>query len=174
MNYDASNRKEGKQMLRSRGLLRSDGTALVEFALSSAMLFSLLIGLMEISIGFYSYHYVNDAAREASRWAMVRGEASCTNTPDLTDCDATPSEIQSYVQNLGYPSAIANNMTVTTVWCPVSAIQPATWPTCSAGSSKAAGNVVRVRVIYAFPLSIPFVSKQTLSIQSTSEMVISQ
>ncbi|MGC2162893.1 MAG: TadE/TadG family type IV pilus assembly protein [Silvibacterium sp.] len=159
---------------RSRGALGSDGAALVEFALCSAILFSLLIGIMELSIAFFTYHYVNDAAREASRWAMVRGSTSCTNTPGLTDCDATGAEVQTFVRNLGYPSIVSSNTTVNTAWCTVSATQPASWSGCSATGSNAPGNVVQVQVIYAFPLSIPFVSKQTLSIQSTSEMVISQ
>ena len=161
-------------MLRSRGMLRPDGATLIEFALSSAILFSLLIGMMELSIAFFSYHYVNDAAREASRWAMVRGSASCTNTSGLVDCDATGAQIQSFVRSLGYPSIVSSNTTANTVWCAVSETQPATWSSCSAAGSNAPGNEVQVTVIYQFPLSIPFVSKQTLSMQSTSAMVISQ
>ncbi|MFZ0662120.1 MAG: TadE/TadG family type IV pilus assembly protein [Acidobacteriaceae bacterium] len=160
--------------MRLRRAFGSDGATLVEFALSASIMFVLLIGIMEICLAFFAYHYVNEAAREASRWAMVRGANSCSNTPGLADCGASGTEIQSFVQNLGYPSIIAGNTTVNTEWCTVSATLPTSWSGCSSGGSNTPGNEVQVTVTYKFPLNIPFISQKTLSIQSTSAMVISQ
>jgi len=33
----------------------------------------MIFGIVEVSIGLYTYHYLSDAARDGSRWAMVRG-----------------------------------------------------------------------------------------------------
>lgn len=158
-----------------RRVLGSEGATLVEFALSSSVLFLLLIGIMEVCLAFFAYHYVNEAAREASRWAMVRGSQSCTNTPALTDCGASQTDIQNYVKNLGYPSILANNTTVTVNWMTASATQPTTWSSCGTSlACKIPGNAVQVTVLYAFPLTIPFMPSKTLNLQSTSQVVISQ
>ena len=42
---------------------------LVEFALSSVVLFMTLFGLMAFALALYSYVFVAEAAREASRYA---------------------------------------------------------------------------------------------------------
>jgi Flp pilus assembly protein TadG len=155
--------------------LREDGASIVEMALASAVVFGMLFGIIYFSMTLYTYHYLSEAAREGSRYAMVRGSTSCTNTPGLTNCKATQAQIQTYVQDLGYPAIdAANKMTVTTTWYTASTSQPTTWSLCSTGSCNAPGNVVKVQVIYAYPLSIPFYGKKTLNLTSTSQMVIAQ
>ena len=158
-------------MLQWRGYRRVEGAALVEFAISVSILLTLVLGTMEICLALYSYHATNLAAREASRWAIVRGSTSCTNTPNLTDCDATAAEIRTYVSNLGVLNIPTSDVTVT--WLKASSTQPTTWSTC-AGTCNAPGNQVQVKITYPFTLDIPFVSSQTLSLSSTSAMVISQ
>ena len=153
-------------------ILDAEGAAIIEFALSSAILFALLIGTVTMCLAFFTYHSVADAAREATRWAMVRGSTSCTNTPGLTDCNATAAEIQTYVSSLGYLNVTASDTTVS--WLAASGTQPTTWTTCASGTCNVPGNQVSVTVTYPFPLNIPFVSSQTLNISSTSAMVISQ
>jgi hypothetical protein len=49
-----------------------------------------------------------------------------------------------------------------------------TYPAGVSTSSATPGNLVTVKVQYAFPLSIPFMSNKSLTMQSTSEMIISQ
>lgn len=167
--------RAGRRSRRWSRVLGSDGATLVEFALASSIMFVLLIGIMEVCMALFAYHYVNEAAREASRWAMVRGSQSCTNTPALTDCGASETDIQNYVKNLGYPSIIGNNTTVTVNWMSASATQPTTWSSCGTSLGCAApGNAVQVTVKYAFPFTIPFIPNKTLNLQSTSQVVISQ
>jgi len=150
-----------------------EGAALVETALASAVFLALLFGIIQIAFALYTYDFVSEGAREGTRYAIVRGSTSCTNTPNLTNCNATAGQIQTYVKGLGFPGISSSNLTVTTTWCTASA-QPTTWSSCSSGTSKAPGNAVNVVVTYALPLSIPFWKSQSVNISSTSQMIIAQ
>ena len=145
---------------------RDEGSDIVEMALVSSVLFAMLFGVIEVSLALYTFNYVSDAAREATRYASVRG-SSCNL---LTNCNATAAQIQTYVQNLGYPGMKPANTTVTSTWLSPSAA-PVTWSTCG-GTCNAPGDAVQVTVTYSFPLGLPFVSKSVLSLHSTSMMVI--
>lgn len=158
-----------------RGVRSEDGAAAVGTALACVILLAAFIGVFEMSLALYNYHLICDAAREATRYAIVRGSVSCTNTPNLSNCNATSAEIQSYVQSLGYP--YSSQLTVTTTWLTaVSSGSPATttWTACTSGTCNAPGNLVNVVVTESFPLHIPFSSSQTINLSSTSQMVISQ
>jgi Flp pilus assembly protein TadG len=145
-----------------------EGAGIVEFALASTVLFALIFGIIEMSLALFTYHFISDAAREGTRWAMVRGSTSCTNTPSLSKCNAAPSDIMNYVKTLGYPGIDPTNMTVTpTYWFPDGTA-------CTTGTCNAPGNAVQENVTYAFALSIPFWKATTLSLSSTSRIVISQ
>lgn len=135
---------------------------------------ALLFGAIQIGYALYAYNYVSDAAREATRYAIVRGSTSCTDTPSLSNCNATAGQIQTYVRNLGYPGFSSGNVTVTTTWCSASSTPPATWSTCSSTTGNAPGNAVNVVVTYALPFSIPYWRSTTLNVSSTSQMIIQQ
>jgi Flp pilus assembly protein TadG len=139
------------------GLLHEGGANLVEFALASTVLFAMVFGILETCLALYNYDYLSQAAREGTRWAMVRGSASCTNTPGLVNCKATANQIQTYVQGLGYP--FSGSLTVNS-----------SWP----NGSNSPGNTVQVQVQYTYSLSIPFVRPISIPMSSTSIMVISQ
>ena len=143
------------------------GSAIVETAISMVLLLTVLFGVIEICLALYTYHYISDAAREGTRYAIVRGSAcEAPGNP----CPATAAEVQSYVQGLGFPGISSSAMTVTTAWSayPVGG-------TCSPSAScNNPGNLVTVTVNYKFPLSIPFVPNSNISMSSTSAMVISQ
>jgi Flp pilus assembly protein TadG len=169
----------GSLSVRRRHIARSEqGTALIETALTAVVMLTVIFGLIELSLALYTYHFVSDAAREGSRYAIVRGSDSCINTPNLTNCNATAAQIQTYLKSLGYPGLDASKLNVTTTWLAATASgTPATttWSTCSpATCTKDPGNMVKVVVSYSFPLNILFLSKTTLNIASTSEMVIAQ
>ena len=51
----------------------NNGQTLVETALSIAALLMFIIGSAEIGLAAYSYHFISDASREATRYAIVRG-----------------------------------------------------------------------------------------------------
>lgn len=139
-----------------------EGSALVEFAVASMVFLALLFGIIDFSFGFYSFNFTAESAKEAARYASVRG--SCTDstgtvtTNDLPDCGITSAQVQTWVQSMGYPGIDPNNTTVTV-----------SWP----NGSHLPGNNVRVEVDYTFPLGIPFWKSTQLHMQSTSEMVIS-
>jgi len=158
----------------SVGCLPDEGAALVEMAVSISVFLSVLVGVFFVILALYSYHFVADAAREASRYASVRGSQCSTNTPSLPDCPiSTSAPLQSWVRGLKYPYAASLNVTVSYLKPTVSG-SPATttWSACPA--CNAPGNMVKVSVTYGYPLSIPFWKSTTVNIGSTSSMVISQ
>jgi Flp pilus assembly protein TadG len=155
-----------------RAGFRSDGAAIIEFAVASAVLVPVLFGIIEMCLAFYSFNFVAEAAREATRYAAVRGSTSCLLTPGLADCNLnTSGSLQTYVRGLGLPGA--NNVTVTASWLTASATTPTTWTACATAPCNVPGNEVKVFVSYTLPLAIPF-ARTRFSFGSTSEMVISQ
>jgi Flp pilus assembly protein TadG len=155
-------------------VLRGDkGSSVVETALASSVFFAGLIGTFQVSLSLYASHFVDEAAREASRYAMVRGSTSCTNTPSLSNCNVTAGQIQTYVRGLGYPGVNASNVTVTTTWLSASASQPTTWSACG-NQCNEPGNLVKVVATYPFKISIPLVPNLSFNLSSTSSSVISQ
>jgi Flp pilus assembly protein TadG len=164
------------RILNWRRLRDCEGSAMVEFAVSCLILIPIFFGFIETCLAFYTYNFVSDAAREASRYAMVRGSSSCANLPSppgLKDCGFTTSApLQTYVQGLGYPGLNKNNLVVTVSWLRASTTLPTTWTTTCICNQP--GNQVRVQVRYNFPIGIPFWRVTTISIGSVSSMVISQ
>jgi len=152
-----------------RRFLDDTGATLVEFALSVSILVMMLFGIIEACFGLYACNYVSDAAREATRYAIVRG-SSCTG---MSDCGATQAQIQTYVSSLTYPGIDVNNVTVTATWLSLNSTPPTAWTAC-AGQCNAPGNAVQVQVTYPFALNIPFWKKSTVNLNSTSQAVISQ
>jgi Flp pilus assembly protein TadG len=159
-------RIQGSQRLRKS--CSEHGAGLVEMALSIAVLLSLVLGIMELSLALYSFHFISEAARDGARYAIVRG-SSCPAI--LSGCPAAGAgvDVQTYLRNQGFPTINPGSMAVTTTW-------PTTGSSCTPSVSPCdnPGNLVKVVVVYQFPLSIPFVPTRTLNMSSTSEMVISQ
>jgi len=144
---------------------REDGSALVETAVSAMIVFTLFFGAMEMCLALYTYHFVSDAAREGTRYAMVRG-SSCSGLPSA--CPAQAADVQNFVQGLGFPGIDATAMTVTTTW-------PTTGSSCTPSSLPCnnRGNLVQVTVQYQF--FIPFAPQSSaLTMSSTSQLAISQ
>jgi Flp pilus assembly protein TadG len=161
----------------ARGLCAEEGTAMVEFAVCSLVLVAMLFTVLQVGLIFFDYNVISEAAREGARWAVVRGSTSCANTPNLTDCDATGAEIQSYVQGVTSSEISSTNLSVTTTWLTAtSSGSPATtsWATCSTGTCNAPGNAVNVKITYPFHLIVPPVTVTTISMSSASQMIISQ
>lgn len=157
-----------------RTLSREDGLSMVETAISCTVLFALLFGICQMSLALYVYYVTSDAARQATRYAIVRGSTSCTNTPNLSNCDATAANIQSYVQGLAFPGISTSKVGVSTSWYSASSTTPTTWSACSTGICNAPGNLVKITVSYPITFQIPFSKNIALNLNSTSQMVISQ
>ncbi len=150
-----------------RRIRNEQGSAMVEMALSLVILLTMLFGIMEMSLVLYAYHYISEAAREGTRYAIVRGE-SCMGF--ATACPASSADIQNYVQSLEYPGINPQQMTVTTAW----SAYPAGGTCVPSAGCNNPGNQVQVTVNYAYPLAIPFLPATTINMSSTSQMVISQ
>ena len=164
-------REGGLRVYDSGSLRHEHGSALVEFALSIMILLSLVFGVMAMSLALYSYHFISDAAREGTRYAMVRGSSCSTyggsSSLSLANCPATSAEIQTYLQGISFPGIVSSNMTVTTTW----STNGTTWSSTPT-NYNAPGDLVKVVVSYQFPLAIPRLAFRILTMTSTSQMVI--
>ena len=139
---------------------------MVEMAFATIFLIVMLFGLIEICLALYTYHFVSDAAREGTRYAIVHGSTCLVGT---VSCTVTKAQIQTYVQNIGFPGINSSALLVTTAY--------SAWPaggTCVAAGCNGPGDLATVTVNYNFPLNIPFVRSRVLGMTSTSAMVISQ
>lgn len=132
-----------------------------EFALAATALLLFVFGILEFGRGFYAYHTVSNAARLGSRWAIVRG-ASCS--APLDHCQATSSDIQTYVRSQIFAVMNPSAVNVTASW-------PGNGGSCAAGS-KARGCPVSVTVTYNFGFVIPLVHSGSIPLSSTSQMII--
>jgi Flp pilus assembly protein TadG len=154
---------------RARG---EKGAAMVEAAFSMIILLTVMFGIMEICLAVYTYHFISEAAREGTRYAIVRGSASGSECPSLpvAACPAQASDIQNYVSSLGFPGIDLAPANVSVAW----SAYPVGSSCIPSASCNNQGNLVAVTVSYPFPLSIPFVPASTINMSSTSKMVISQ
>lgn len=154
----------------NRPFRHEEGSTMIEFALSSAVLFSLLFGILTVCLALYSYNAIAEAAREGARFAIVRGSASCGyNTPcNVGKAPSTDTSVSDFIKSQSLPGINTANIQVTSSW-------PTTGVNCTPNPAPGCnnpGNLVKVKVVYSFPMSIPFVPAQTLSMSSTAQMVI--
>jgi Flp pilus assembly protein TadG len=147
-----------------------EGSAIMETAMSSIILLTFMFGVIETGFAFYSYHFISEAAREGSRYAMVRGSSagSACATYSSSACQASTSDIQNYVKNLGFPGIDPGQITVTVA----NAGYPAGVVCSPSASCNNPGNMVTVKVDYSFPLVVPFIPAHTYAMSSTAAMVI--
>jgi Flp pilus assembly protein TadG len=148
---------QGKQRARlrsRRNLSGEQGAELVEFALVFVALLMFLFAIMGFGHALYAYHFVSNAAREGTRYAMVRGSACKPSGPA---CPAGQDDISDYIANNAPPGIDKSALTVTTTWTP----------------DKNPGSVVKVQVQYNFRFIFPFLPT-SVAMNSSSQMVISQ
>jgi hypothetical protein len=106
-------------------------------ALVCAFLFlPALFGIIEVSYGVYAYTSISYMARQASRYAVVRGPESCVIASTFPDCNLGPgggtnpttgtgsAAIQTYVQNIAMPGIIQGNVSATATWYAATVTNP--------------------------------------------------
>jgi Flp pilus assembly protein TadG len=144
------------------------GSAILETTLSLVILLTFLFGITEAGFALYTYISISEASREGARFAIVRGATWGKNcaTSTSSDCTASPTQIQSYVQSIAMPGA--------TVGTPVYRAFTAGTTCPGTGPCNTWGNQVAVTVSYSFPMVIPFIPKRTFTMSSTSAMIIAQ
>jgi Flp pilus assembly protein TadG len=179
---------------RGKGIFCEQGATLVEMALATTVYVALFVGTIELCLGLYTYNYISDAAREATRWVAVRGANSCTISSTFPSCNLLPTDVTSttnpsanpvlsYVYALNYPSMNPSNLSVSVTWWVASqnGSGSTSWTTQCTGATdangnpcNATGNQVKVVVTYSYPLSIPFSTSRNVALSSTSEMMINE
>lgn len=159
-----------------QSLMRQEaGSALVEFAASAFLFFTLVFGIMECSRAVYTYHFLANAAQEATRYAMVRGATwtSACASATSSNCIASSSDVTTYVQSLASAGITKSSITVSTSWPGTDA----TGATCLVPSSvptNTPGCVVAVTTAYSFSYVSPLLPKKALALTSTSQVTIVQ
>jgi len=159
---------QGARTLGSPRKLGAQGSTLTEFAFILPVMCMCLFGVIDFGRALYSYHFVSDAAREASRWASVRGK-TCTDYVDA--CPAKNSDVSDYVMSI-VPSGIDTKrgaLSVSTDW-----VRPAGVVNSCTKFKNEPGCAVQVTVTYNFRFIFPFLPASILRMHSTSEMIISK
>jgi Flp pilus assembly protein TadG len=143
---------------------------LVEFALASAILFTLIFGIVGFCQVLYAGNFVATAAQMGSRYEMVRGTdwtGLCTSVGQLACNDTTANTVITYITNMPHPGLATANITVAPPnWMSIDA----TGNACTPGTRECQ---VQVTVTYTFQLkayyftrSFPLSSTSTETIQN--------
>jgi Flp pilus assembly protein TadG len=149
------------------------GSGLVEYAVVFLLLMTLVLGMVDFSRAIYAYHFISNQARDASRYASVRG-STCTDDSSCTAANSasgsagatTQTDIQKFVKNV--PNGIdPNKLTVAADW-PIQTNSP----TACSTTANAPGCTVQVSVSYVFNFTSPLVSSTSLTLSSKSQAVI--
>lgn len=152
----------------------------MEFALIVLLLMTMMLGIIDFCRAAYAYHFASNAAREATRYAAVRGstcnvDSSCSQaTPDTGPAASGNTVVQDYVTSITPPGIDSTKITTTPTW-PVQANSPTSCST--SGHENDPGCTVQVTVSYQFSFISPLVYKVfsstgTVTLSSTSEMII--
>jgi TadE-like protein len=152
------------------------GSALVEFALAIVIILTVLFGIIDMGRAAFAYHWVSNAPRTATRYAMVRGTSCspvlgpgcypspCGATHDPPGNGACQSDVETYIKS-NADGIDTSQLTVTT--------------NCDVGSSVfqplpcAPGQGVIVRVRYTFSFVSPLFPL-TWNMASSSVRTVSQ
>ena len=149
---------------RANGRARQQrGSTLVEQAIILPVLLALFFGVIDMGRALYSYSYVSYIAREATRWASVRGGG--------VNGTARQSDVTNFVKSSMGGALDPARITVNANWIPPANGSPA----CPGGPGNVkAGCVVQVTVTYNFVFTLPFLPKGTVPMTSESQMIITQ
>jgi Flp pilus assembly protein TadG len=137
--------KEGRTSRRNER-----GAAMLEFGLVMVVFFMFVFGVMDFGRAIYTYHFVSNAACEATRYAIVRGATSAD--------PVTPTDVANYVKAITPLGVDPSSLTVSTSWSP----------------DDSPGSSVRVQVSDNFRFMTPVLTKYQMTLHGTSQMVVSQ
>jgi Flp pilus assembly protein TadG len=150
------------------------GSGLVEYAIVFLLFMTMILGVIDFGRALYTYHFLSNVTRDATRWAAVNGSTCVSDN----SCNAVagPTDVQNFVTNHTPPGIDTSKITTTASWpgngtagCPLGSEAP----TCT----------VKVQVRYAFSFISPLVSTvvpatacgsttANLCLNSASEMII--
>lgn len=162
------------------------GASLVEYGLVVSMFLLLLFGIGGFGHAIYVYHHLNNAAKEATRYAAVRGSTcsgdnSClaSNSALGTAGPTTQADVTQFVKNITPTGVDPTKLTVTVCGVSDTAACPASSPevcTSAVGTLPATANypgcTVQVQVQYAYNFIFPLIRTTVLNMSSSSDLVI--
>jgi Flp pilus assembly protein TadG len=173
---------------RFRRVKKQSGAALVEYAFILILFLTLLFGIGAFGQALYAYHFVNNAAKQATRWASVNGSTcnsdnSCNGVGTMNNGPVTAANLTTYVNNIAPLGINPTGITVTS--CGVSggtACAASTPQVCTTAIGTGVdalpatpnypGCTVEVQVQYTFTLIFPLIRTAPITLSSTSDMVI--
>jgi Flp pilus assembly protein TadG len=184
----------GASFYRSRG---QRGASLVEYAFVVFIFLTLIFGIGGFGHALFVYHHLNNAAKEATRYAAVRGfncaltpvgQPSCTALNSATGIagPTTKADVQAYVQSITPQSIDSTKLIIvvcgvsdSTAACPASV---ASGPVACALTFNYPGCTAQVQVAYPYNFIFPLLPTFTtatapctspgLCMSSTSDMII--
>ena len=151
---------------------RDKGSALVEFGLAAATVLLVIFLIVDVGRALYAYNWVSNSARQATRFAMVRGTmcdpllATYCQTTSMPR-GAQAADITNYVDSLAV--GIDTGQVTVNSHCRAGATAPNP-PPCAAGDKA----WVQVQVQYNFHFLSPLFPTLSWTMQSTSERAVQQ
>lgn len=153
-----------------------DGSELVEFACASSVLLACVFGIIGICNACAAYHFTSYSAREATRYAMVRGttwKGTSCNSVATVNCMATAANVTSFVQSVAPKGMKVSKVTVTTTWSGA-ALSGGSMACITTNGTNAPGCVILVNVKYNFNYGLPYLPATALVLQASSSVVVLQ
>ena len=129
------------------------GATVLEMAIVSPLVLTLLIGTVDVGIAVYRYNAIAEAARAGTRYAAVHGSSASTQVGP----SANNTDVENIVRSRA-PGFIASDLTVTS-----------SWPDGGNGP----GDHVTVSVNYTYRPAMIWVLSKTVKFGCTSTLTIS-
>jgi len=153
---------------------RERGSSLVEQSFVLVFLLTLMFGIIDFGRALYTYHFVSNVAREATRWASVRS-SKCTVLPECPG-DSSGNDVQTAftanTANLAGMGIDSSKLTLNTRWVVPPGVGAAS---CKAAGLNQVGCMVHVDVSYSYTfLFAPFIAAPAVKMSSSSEMLVTQ
>ena len=152
--FKTSSTKHEGMTQRSRSDRNERGSTLLEFGIVVILLLTMMFGIIDFGRALYAYHFVTNAAREASRYASVRSGSNPVNCVALGGCPATTDSVNQFVQGLGTNIGLANSALISASV----QLSPSSPASCIGTPSVPVqpGCVAQVTVTYPFRFIMPF------------------
>lgn len=176
----------GFNSLRISRSRRETGAALVEYAFVAIFFLTLIFSISGFGHALFAYHHINEVAKEATRYAAVRGlncsgDGSCvaSNSASGTAGPTTQADVQAYVLSITPPSIDPAQIVTTATWpgpsSPPLCFHDVTLPGGAVAKKvpdNSPGCTAQVQVQYTYTFLFPLIRSTSVGMSSTSEMVI--
>jgi Flp pilus assembly protein TadG len=178
------------------------GASLVEYAFVVILFLALIFGVSGFGHALFVYHHLNNAAKEGTRYAAVRGytcsnDSSCVAGNSATGITGptTTADVQAYVQTITPASIDSTSLIITVCGVQGASACAASGPAvCTTNITDGSGNIIQakeanypgctvsVQVAYAYNFIFPLIPQTTTTtapckvagycMSSNSEMII--